>query len=262
MAASELHGTHHTMEELEADAEMEPIIDDGDAVFDALDADALTQDLDFTYPQLAATTTPAKLVATQSLEKVTPVIKIRRPDFAQARKGFSAAERGTATHLFMQYANFNRCVTEGETGIRGELSRMVGKKLIMQEQADAIQVTKLTSFFTSDAGRELATLPTGRTKREFPFSVLIPANTILGDAATTDKVLVQGIIDLFTITDDGIILYDFKTDWVADEADASHKASEYKYQLQRYGDALSCIYTMPVLSRKVVFLSSGDAIVV
>ena len=55
-----------------------------------------------------------------------------------------------------------------------------------------------------------------------------------------DGVLVQGIIDVFWIEDDKIILLDYKTDRV-DSAD--ELVTKYKTQLLYYADALSRIFS-------------------
>ena len=55
---------------------------------------------------------------------------------------------------------------------------------------------------------------------------------------TEEKILVQGIIDLYYITkDDELILVDYKTDYVENKKE-ENLVNKYKKQLELYGKAL------------------------
>ena len=63
---------------------------------------------------------------------------------------------------------------------------------------------------------------------------------------------------MFVETDDGKLhIYDFKTDYIADEADEAEKTAHYKPQLEIYANALQAIYHKPVADKNLVFLRTG-----
>lgn len=260
--AKDVGGKTRTLEELESSIDTDEEAAPEEKTFPNLDVDKLEEDLAFVYPHQKATHTPSTAAASKLTGKAQKSITIRRPDFAKAKKGFTASERGTATHMFMQYANYQRCATEGESAIREEIARLKMTGFMAAEDADAILVSTLVEFFKSKAGRDLAMLPIGSMRREFPFAVLVPANTVYGeDAPDSDDVLLQGIIDMFVETDDGMLhIYDFKTDYIADEADEAEKTAHYKPQLEIYANALQAIYHKPVADKNLVFLRTGQQI--
>ena len=73
--------------------------------------------------------------------------------------------------------------------------------------------------------------------QEKPFYINIPV-TELHESKNTEKILVQGIIDIYYITQNGeIVLVDYKTDYVPEE-DESYLIDKYKSQLSLYKRAL------------------------
>ena len=71
--------------------------------------------------------------------------------------------------------------------------------------------------------------------KEQPFYIDIPAKDLC-NVDVDEKILVQGIIDLYFIDKDGnLILVDYKTDKVKDENELREK---YKNQLKIYKQAL------------------------
>ena len=58
-----------------------------------------------------------------------------------------------------------------------------------------------------------------------------------------DTVLVQGIVDVFFVEEDGIVLLDYKTDRVKE---AEELTKRYQAQLQLYAKALQRTMDLPV----------------
>lgn len=260
--ASEVGGTRLTMAELESVAEEaadteEPLPVD---MFPGLDEEALKADLDFQYPHDAAILTPAKGVASTLDGSRSRKVTIARPNFSKRKDGATAAERGTATHLFMQNADFKKCVEGGRPAIQEELRRMVTFGFLSQDESDAVLVGALVKLFSSDIGKELAALPTGQTMREKPFTVLVPASRLYGPDAPSDSVLLQGIVDLYTIGKSGIQVYDYKTDWVDTCGSEPELAEQHRAQLDLYAEALSDIYQLPVTKKTVIYLRTAVAV--
>lgn len=262
ISAGDVGGTTKTLAALEEESEN----DDSDSLLPAkvyapLDVDQLDADLAFTYPHMAATTTPAKVIPTQENARAK-VITIARPNFMKLASGYTSAERGTATHLFMRHANYARCVKEGAPGIKSELARLTAQKLMTGDQAAAVSIPTLIKLFSSDVGGEIALLPSSKTRREFPFSIMVNAQELLGGDAPEDKILLQGIVDLFSEEEDGITIYDYKTDNVASAADEAARAAEHKHQMDVYANALERIFGKPVKAKNLVFLATGHKVAV
>ena len=226
----------------------------------------LSRLLDRSNLHTAASRMPAKLTATQlkgrSLDEeltdgqswaAAPVIRFPRPDFA-AEKALTATERGTAMHLFMQFADYARCRTL--EGIDIERRRLVEQEFLTQAQADAADPEKLARFFASPLGMELTS--SAALVREFKFSVLMPAEDY-DPACAGEEVLLQGVVDCFLDEPDGLTILDFKTDRVAAGSEAE-RAEIYRGQLEAYSKALSKICGKPVKRRLLWFFATGSAV--
>jgi len=254
--ASSIGGTKRTMAELEeADdtvSEREGI--EGEEPFSAPEEEALTKDLSFIYPYLPATVTPAAATPT-SVQKKAPEVKIQFRHYGRKEGHISAAERGTALHSFMQFADYSVCVKSQE-GIVQEINRLRKDGFILPEQASAIEKEVLHRFFASACGQWLASFPPERTRREFRFSLLLPANSVLPDSESEEPVLLSGIIDFFVEMDEKLILCDFKSDYVRDMAELEEKAAMYRPQISSYAEALEAIYQKPI-EKRLVFLRTA-----
>ena len=77
---------------------------------------------------------------------------------------------------------------------------------------------KIYSFTNSNFYRELQKCE--KIEKEKAFCIKLMANSIFPEAEN-ETILVQGIIDLFAIKNDEIILVDYKTDFVEKENDIS-----------------------------------------
>jgi ATP-dependent helicase/nuclease subunit A len=94
--------------------------------------------------------------------------------------------------------------------------------------------------------------------REFKFTILQDADVYYEDAPK-DKVLLQGIVDLAILEDDGITVVDFKTDRVTADSQAM-VAEGYFPQVRAYSRALEEIYDRPVKQALLYFFRSGQFI--
>lgn len=264
-AADDIVGKRITMSELEADADTQPNDESLLTVhFPAPDNETISKDLSFEYSHSKAIQTPSKItataqrVATHSLS--APTIRCERPGFIKEATGLTAAEKGVATHLFMQYADYSVCRENGKEGIESQRDKMLLEKKLTVIQGPAVQVALLNKFFQSPIGEELSNMKMEKAKREFPFSIMVKASDVMGRDASDEEVLLQGIIDLFTVDDSGIKLYDFKTDYVATKEDEEAKVATYRPQLEMYASALERIFGVPVVEKSLVFLKSAHKV--
>jgi ATP-dependent helicase/nuclease subunit A len=220
----------------------------------------------YTYPYLADTLIPSKLTATQlkgrSLDQEAaedaateelPAVHVSRPQFRQGLRELTAAEKGTATHLVMQFADFAACTTE--SGVRQEIDRLVDREFITQQQANAVQPQTITAFFASELGQRV--LMASQLVREFKFSMLVPATDYYPDG--TGEILLQGVVDCCLVEDDGLTILDFKTDAVTADT-VQEKAAYYRGQLDAYAAALERIFEKPVKERVLYFFRTNTAV--
>ena len=77
-------------------------------------------------------------------------------------------------------------------------------------------------------------------------------------AAAGEQVMLQGVVDCFWQEADGIVILDFKTDYI--DGDLQLKAARYAPQLQAYARALSLIYGLSVRKCILYFFSAGKAV--
>ena len=77
------------------------------------------------------------------------------------------------------------------------------------------------------------------------------------DDAAEDKILLQGVVDLAILEDDGITVVDFKTDRVASDT-LNNVAQGYFPQVRAYSSALAEIYEMPVKNAFLYFFRTGE----
>ena len=229
------------------------------------DAAELERQLSYVYPHMAAAKTASKLTATQlkgrmedfeaAEEAETPEPRYRT---VERRKHFTRGalhgrEKGSATHLFMQFVRYDRCTTP--EGVSAELERLVRERFLMPEQAEAVDCEKIVQLFLSPFGKRI--LNAQEPRREFKFSILTDAGAY-DPAAAGEQVMLQGVVDCFWQEPDGLVIVDFKTDRLYDGPE--RKAADYAPQIGAYAAALSRIFQTPVKACYLYFFDCGAAV--
>ena len=233
----------------------------------------LHKQFSFLYPHVSAPDLPSKLTVTElkgrfidtdaadDSEKVVyakeqvarkRMFNFENPGFISKKTGLTAAERGTALHLAMQYIDFQKCISA--EGIDNELRRLVGMGFLTDQQADAVDTQKIMRFFESAIGKRV--IEAANVKREFKFSLLSQAERFFPGGGE-DKILLQGIVDCFFEEGKELIIIDFKTDHVTQDT-LEEKASNYTPQLAAYSDALERI-TGKYVKERIIYFFAIDA---
>jgi ATP-dependent helicase/nuclease subunit A len=232
-----------------------------------LPPEELARELTWRYPYAVASATPAKVTATQVTQEVGEEpgvfllgekdreILFDRPQFAQETLGLTPAQRGTALHTAMQCVDLDRTGSQEE--LRRELDRLTRDKYLTPLQAQAVDVGAMARFFSSDLGRQLRQSPAAR--REYPFSLLAPARNFYPQAPEGEEILLQGVVDCWFETLEGITIVDFKTDRVS-RAQALDRARSYAGQLAAYAYALEQITGKKVARKALWFLGPAIAV--
>ena len=170
--------------------------------------------------------------------------QVLKPKFLKEEKGLSAAERGTVIHYVMQRLNYDR--VNNVTEIKEQIKEMVMDKSLTEKEASVVWHNKIYKFFESSLGKRLLiAYKEGRlVSRELPFftqlsSVEYDLNLNV-ETYAGEKIRLQGIIDCFFEEEDGIVLLDYKTDYV-DDNNINEVIQRYKLQIKYYKDALEKI---------------------
>ena len=172
-----------------------------------------------------------------------------KPKFMQEERGFTAAEKGTLMHYVMLRLDYNRVSTIDQ--IKEQIRELVLSKSLTEKEAEIIRYTKIYKFFKSNLGKRILEANNeGRdVHRELPFFTEISSLDIRPDLDKNtyedEKIRLQGIIDGFFKEDDGIVLFDYKTDYVED-GNEEEIIERYKVQMQYYKEALEKITEEPV----------------
>ncbi len=184
----------------------------------------------FEYPYKSQTDIPSKFSVSEILmsEKEQVFDFTTKPDF-MSEKGMSGAERGTALHTFMQFADFSAAVSD----LEAEIESVFKKGHISERQKDAIELSRLKNFFESELLERI--LKADKIMREYKFMTGIDSKQFGGSALAGDKVVLQGIADCVIIEGGTATIIDYKTDFVKDE---SELVDRYGMQLAIYKGAI------------------------
>ena len=257
--------TLHSPEDLSAEAVAAAAPETASEPADAGAKRALEDALDFVYPWARSADLPAKLTATElkglpdadadaesaPLVSAPPERSFRRPDFAAA-PALSAAERGTATHAFLQYVDLAR--TGSLDALCAEAERLTAAGRLSENERDAIDLPSVARLFASPLGAEMRSAD--ELRREFRFLLLCDASDYAPEAAEDDRILLQGVVDCFFIRDGAITIVDYKTDRVA-AAEVPARAEAYRGQMLAYAGALKRIFGLPIRRCVLWFLHPG-----
>ena len=179
-----------------------------------------------------------------------------KPDFLFETK-FTGAEIGTATHLLLQYYDYNQ---KGEPEqLELEIKDLIKQDKLNPEIVPSINQQQINWFVRSDFAKPFWQNP-AQLKREVEFSSLLSASTLFNDFSDPNaKILIHGTIDGYFVEDDGIILFDYKTDHIdqhnLDLAIANIK-QKYTGQLRLYERALNSFAEKPVKHKYLILLDT------
>ena len=213
------------------------VTEKNDAVIDELRLHA-----EYVYPYEGLSGLPVKVAASSLAHRMTEEAYDRhldRPAFLQGEK-LTSAEKGTALHAFMQYADF----AAAREDIEAQLQLLTDEGYLTQAQADSVDIEKARSFIDS----ELVTrcLNAEKLYKEYRFNIRIPAKRVdpeIEESLSEETVILQGAVDLAFVEDGELVIVDYKTDRVKAPEDL---AERYASQLLLYKDAMEECLSLPV----------------
>lgn len=199
--------------------------------------------LNWKYKYLESTNIEGKSSVTDIAKgKKKDVLEITtKPKFIEENIVLNRAEIGTIMHLILQKLDFS--MNYGIKELEELIQKLISLEIITENQSKYINKEKILKFTKSDLYLDLKEAK--EIQKEKPFYIYISSNEIYHNG-TDEKILVQGIIDLYFVDKEGrLILVDYKTDYVANN-DEQELINKYKGQLAIYKRALE-----KALNRKV-----------
>lgn len=216
-------------------------------------------------------------------EPVTPTIPlfIQRQGSVEQETPNRGALRGTAVHRVMECYDF-----ASEKSVHEQMEAMEKEEKITADMRALVREQTVADFVSSETGKRMALAQRGGALyREKPFVMGFTeeelerygfgagAQMIENEAQTEnaqqeimsenvsqenhmheeDLTLIQGIIDVFWIEDDGITVLDYKTDRVDT---AQELIDRYATQLKLYADALERVFATRKLKVKEILIYS------
>ena len=214
-------------------------------------------------------------------EPVTPTIPlfIQREESVEQETANRGALRGTAVHRVMECYDF-----ASEKSVQEQMEAMEKEEKITADMRALVKEQTVADFVSSEIGKRMALAQRGGALyREKPFVMGFTEEELenygFGVGSNTDSceniyektdseqekeeqkkvrheedlTLIQGIIDVFWIEKDGIVLLDYKTDRVQQ---AKELIDRYETQLKLYADALERVFAARKLKVKEILIYS------
>lgn len=165
------------------------------------------------------------------------IVNRKLPKFKENKK-IKGSEKGTLMHLILSKITHERTLDE----VKLLVDELKQKMIITNEEKEAIDYKIITNYLESELYRKLQRAKL--VKKETPFYLNMDSDKIYED--TSEKILIQGIIDLYYIDENNrLFLVDYKTDYVKEENEQVLK-EKYKAQLNLYRIALEKSLKMQV----------------
>lgn len=231
-------------------------------------SEEISRRLNWSYKFSGITKIPAKISVTELKRRFNDEEEInslqssfytliKKPLFMQEKIGLSNSEKGTVLHFVMQHIDYNK------PDIASQIKDMVEKDLLTEEEAKSVDVGRIREFLNSTLGKRM--LSSQSINREIPFNLEIPCYEVyknMENACKHETILLQGIIDCYFEEADGLVLIDYKTDYIKSNIEET-LLKRYKSQLNYYAKALEQLTGKKVkesyiylFSSKLIFLVS------
>lgn len=222
---------------------------------------AIAENAAFKYPYLHMTTLPSKLSVSSLYPEILdgsadegtrdahlsdllpdtsydaeevpdePELAMPLPRFMSESITEDAAQRGTSTHVFLQFASFEAI---RDSGAAGEIRRLSAAGFLTEKMASLVDVRQVEHFAASGIVERI--LHSRNVYREFRFNLPLPAADFTSDEALRElyerdsaDITVQGVFDcIFEDAEGKLVLLDYKTDAMSAYEMRNHEAGHEK----------------------------------
>lgn len=156
-------------------------------------------------------------------------------------------QRGNAYHRLMEIWNYTKAYSTEEIG--EAIDELVESGKLEESMASCIAIEDVQMFLESNLGQRMNhAAKAGLLFKEQPFVMKVPAEDVY-HIETQEYIIVQGIIDVYFIEDNQIVLLDYKTDNVRHIEELKDR---YQVQLDYYGRAIENL-TGKKVKEKVIY---------
>lgn len=198
-------------------------------------------------------------VALFPTEEITPYI----PNFAKESKEVSGSARGSAYHRLLELFDYTELIGKRGTAefdiyMEACLNAYKESGRITEEEICMINFSKIDRFLNSSVASRMARAQElGNLYKEQPFVLGIEASRLSKEFPTDEKVLIQGIIDVYFVEDNEIVLLDYKTDAVKTGEELQKR---YQTQIDYYTEALEKITGLRVKEKILYSFALGEEV--
>ena len=248
----------------------------------------IAKKLDWVYPNEFASQIPtnmsiteikrrhtAEIVENGDAEKIASSFKEQNavypmPKFLKENADkISAAQLGSVYHAILEKLDFLSVSTEDE--VKNAVDSFVKKGFLSVEEVEAVDLKKIVAFLNSPLGQRIKKLPAENIHKESTFIMYMTPNEVAqlngilpekfwgsNYKKVEDRILINGIIDLYFKDGDDYVLVDYKTDNVESMEELVER---YEVQLKFYKKALEMNYNIEISELVIYSLKLNSQII-
>lgn len=174
------------------------------------------------------------------------------PEFLKEQQELKGTDRGTLYHKVLECLPLTKQM--GRAEIKKEIERLSREEKISERDLDKIDISRLERFYACPAAARMRKAKEkGKLRQEQPFVLAVPAKELYG-IDSMEPILIQGIIDVFFEEGDGLVLLDYKTDYIPKNRE-DILIQKYSKQIELYKRALEEITGKRVLEKIIYSFS-------
>ena len=210
--------------------------------------------LKFTVSELKKWASLAEEAGEEMYEE--PVVVPLIPEFLKEEEILTGAPRGSAYHKLLELLDFTVDYDVENLIAAVQQLRLEGR--LTDEMTECIRPKDILRFLGCRSGKRMADAArNGKLYKEQPFVLSVDASEIYPEDCSGEKILVQGIIDVYFEEPDGLVVLDYKTDKVRTGNELKEK---YHAQLDYYAQALEQLTEKSVKEKIIYSFTLGEEI--
>jgi len=156
-------------------------------------------------------------------------------------------EKGNIAHKIMELYDFN-----SQLDLCAQVNEIINKQILKPEQVEKVNLERIEKAITSGAFDEIKGT---KLYREKMFLTCIDADMVT-DKKSKEQIVLQGVIDLLSISSDGAIIIDYKYSTL----DSQSLKRKYHKQLELYAFATEKVLGIKVNKMIIVNLFTGETV--
>lgn len=208
----------------------------------------------YKYPYASLSLVRAKSAPSEfdKNEFSTEYFAASKPQFL-SKSGMNPAARGTATHKFMEFYDYNS--TES---VDAQAKRMVAENRLTDDEEKILEKDRLERFFSGEIAERIRKSPL--LMREKKITVGIKAGELYPDLPENVRdeiVVIEGYVDCAFEENGGIVIVDYKTDR---KVTLQELRERYRTQLKMYEKALGECTGRKITGTLIYSFENGDYI--